>query len=138
MIGKKKKSDTVERERVLAVHAVHVKAWNERNFETLAEVFHPDCLIFDGPSPVVEGWGAYRKRLDQHLGELDDFTIRSFDEMARVDERLDDRIAWIAARYEIKAKKDGQKIKEKGRWTGIYEKAHDTWRIVHFHISPDP
>lgn len=127
-----------ERERLLALHARQIAAWRERDLATLSEVFHPDCLIFHGRSPVLKGWEAYRERLEERLGALESFEIRAFDEVLRVDERLEDRIAWIAARYEIEGVKGGAPHQETGRWTGIYEKADDRWRIVHFHISPDP
>lgn len=131
-------SEPTERERLHALHAWHVQAWSDRDLEALSKVFDPDCLVFHGPSPVLNGWEAYRKRLEERLAAFDEFSVRSYDGVARVDERLEDRIAWIAARYEIVGVKGGRDYSENGRWTGIYEKQNDTWCVVHLHISPDP
>ncbi len=127
-----------EKERLLSLHARHVTALDDGDLDELAEVFDPNCLIFDGPSPVVRGWPAYRDRLEHRLRDFTTFGVRSFDEITRGDERRDERIARIAARYEVKGEKNGQPYLESGRWTGIYEKRNDRWQIVHFHVSPDP
>ncbi len=130
--------EPTERERLLEAHRAHVRAMRERDYDAMARLFDPDCLIFDGPSPVLQGWKKYRKRLEKRLSGFGEFRLRAFDEFARVDERLDDRIGWIAARYEIRGKRDGKPYRESGRWTGIYEKRNDAWKVVHLHLSPDP
>jgi hypothetical protein len=55
-----------------------------------------------------------------------------------VDERLDDRIGWIASRYEIEARRGEGVHRRRGRWTEIYEKREDEWKLIHLHSSDNP
>ena len=126
-----------ERQRLTELHQEFVRAYNEGDLETLSRIFHPEALVFHSHTPKAEGWKAYRRQLEEKLTLLTDRKLQTSGEVIRVDERLDDRIAWIAAHYSLTGVSDGGQHEESGRWTTILEKMDDAWQIVHFHISED-
>ena len=126
-----------EKGRLTKLHQQFVRAYNEGDLETMSGIFHPEALVFHSHTPKAEGWKAYRRQLEEKLKLLTDRKLKTSGEVIRVDERLDDRIAWIAAHYELTGQSDGGKHKESGRWTTILEKMEGVWQIVHFHISED-
>lgn len=124
---------------LLARHQAHVKAWSDRDVEALRELYHSSCLIFDAHPPAVSrSWEEFKERTASLFRELSEIRIRTFDEVARADERMDDRIGWVACRYEVVGRRDGEPYRARGRWTEIYEKSPEGWKLVHFHSSVDP
>lgn len=132
-------SNDKERDRLLARHEQHVAAWNAYDVNSLAEIYHPDCLVFDSlPPPSISGWKKFRKVVERVAKEFSDIRLKTFDRETRVDERIDDRIGYVTSRYKIQAKRGGAKYRASGRWTEIYEKRDGVWRLVHLHSSVDP
>ncbi len=66
------------------------------------------------------------------------YELRTRDHVVRVDERRDDRIGWIASRYELAVRRGEGVHRRTGRWTEIYEKRDGAWKLVHLHSSDDP
>lgn len=132
-------SEAKQGAQLIALHEAHVKAWNELDTQALAEIYDPDCLIFDSLPPAsINGWKKFRKVLDRITKEFSSIRLKTSDRVTRVDERIDDRIGFITSRYKIEARRDGEKYRASGRWTEIYEKQGSDWKLVHFHSSVDP
>jgi ketosteroid isomerase-like protein len=128
-----------ERERLLERHQTHVTAWNEYDLGALGEIYDPDCFIFDTiPPPVSRSLNEFLEHVAPVLQSYAGFTLRTFDHLVRVDERRDDRIGWIASRYEMEARRGEGVHRRTGRWTEIYEKRGNDWKLVHLHSSDDP
>jgi ketosteroid isomerase-like protein len=132
-------NDDREIGRLLERHGAHVKAWNDFDLGALGEIYDADCLIFDTvPPPSFRSLGEFLEHLTPVLQSYTRFELRTSDQIARVDERRDDRIGWIASRYEIEARRGEGVHRRCGRWTEIYEKREDVWKLIHFHSSDDP
>ncbi len=124
---------------MLELHQAHVKAWNEFDLGALGEIYDPECYIFDTiPPPVFRNLGEFLEHVTPALQSFNAFILRTFDQFVRVDERRDDRIGWIASRYEIEARRGEGVHRRCGRWTEIYEKRDDEWRLIHLHSSDNP
>jgi ketosteroid isomerase-like protein len=128
-----------ETTRLLELHEAHVKAWNEFDLGALGAIYDPECYIFDTiPPPVFRNLAQFLEHMTPLLQSFNAFKLRTYDQVVRVDERRDDRIGWIASRYEIEARRGEGVHRRCGRWTEIYEKRDDGWRLVHLHSSDDP
>jgi ketosteroid isomerase-like protein len=126
-------------DRLLELHQAHVKAWNEFDLGALGEIYDPQCYIFDTiPPPVFKDLGDFLHHVTPALQAFHSFKLRTFDQVVRVDERRDDRIGWIASRYEMEARRAEGVHRRSGRWTEIYEKRQDAWKLIHLHSSDDP
>ncbi|UCC72494.1 MAG: nuclear transport factor 2 family protein [Gemmatimonadota bacterium] len=128
-----------ESARLLELHEAHVRAWNEFDLGALGAIYDPGCYIFDTiPPPVFRSLNDFLQHVTPALQSFNAFTLRTFDHLVRVDERRDDRIGWIASRYEIEARRGEGVHRRCGRWTEIYEKRGNEWKLVHLHSSDDP
>jgi ketosteroid isomerase-like protein len=128
-----------EQLRLLGRHEAHVKAWNEFDLGALGEMYDPECLIFDSiPPPIFKNLQDFLEHLTPVLQAYDAFKLHTFDRSVRVDERRDDRIGWVTSRYELEVRRADGVHRRRGRWTEIYEKRVDTWKLIHFHSSDDP
>ena len=128
-----------EGDRLLELHQRHVSAWNEFDLGALGEIYDPQCYIFDTiPPPVFGDLREFLEHVTPALQAFNAFKLRTFDQVVRVDERRDDRIGWIASRYEIEARRGEGVHRRTGRWTEIYEKRGGDWKLVHLHSSDDP
>lgn len=131
--------DSREIGRLLERHGAHVKAWNDFDLGALGEIYDADCLIFDTvPPPAFHSLREFLEHLTPVLQSYTRFELQTFDQIVRVDERRDDRIGWIASRYELEARRGEGVHRRCGRWTEIYEKREDSWKLIHFHSSDDP
>lgn len=125
--------------RLLELHEAHVRAWNEFDLGALGQIYDPDCCIFDTIAPpVLRNLREFLEHVRPVFQSYAGFKLRTFERVVRVDERRDDRIGWVASRYELEARRGEGVYIQTGRWTEIFEKRDDTWKLVHFHSSEDP
>ncbi len=130
---------STESDRLLELHQAHVTAWNEFDLGSLGKIYDPDCYIFDTiPPPVFKNLAEFLEHVTPAIQAFNAFKLRTFDQVVRVDERRDDRIGWIASRYEMEARRGEGVNRRTGRWTEIYEKRDGDWRLIHLHSSDDP
>ncbi len=124
---------------LLERHEAHVKAWNDFDLGALGEIYDPDCYIFDTiPPPVFKNLEEFLVYVTPMVQSYTGYELRTSDHVVRVDERRDDRIGWIASRYELAVRRGEGVHRRTGRWTEIYEKRGDAWKLVHLHSSDDP
>ncbi|UCF19470.1 MAG: nuclear transport factor 2 family protein [Gemmatimonadota bacterium] len=132
-------TERTEKERLLERHHEHVRAWSEFDLGALGDIYNEDCFIFDTiPPPAFRSLRDFLQHLTPLRRTYSQFKLRTFDQMVRVDERSEDRIGWIASRYEIEVRRREGVHRRTGRWTEIYEKRGDDWKLVHLHSSDDP
>jgi ketosteroid isomerase-like protein len=124
---------------LLQLHEAHLRAWNEHDLGALGELYDSDCLIYDTiPPPRFHGLGEFMDHLLPVLQSYSGFRLRTFDRVIRSEEREDGGIGWIASRYEVEARRHEGVHRRSGRWTEVYEKKGQEWKLVHFHSSDDP
>ncbi|NIR46392.1 MAG: nuclear transport factor 2 family protein [Gemmatimonadetes bacterium] len=128
-----------EQARLLDRHEAHVRAWNDFDLGALGEIYDSSCLIFDSiPPPVFKNLQDFLEHVTPVLQTYNAFKLRTYDHNIRVDERRDDRIGWITSRYDVEVRRGNGVHRKSGRWTEIYEKRVDTWKLIHLHSSDDP
>jgi ketosteroid isomerase-like protein len=132
-------ADEREKARLLELHETHVRAWNEFDLGALGQIYDPECYIFDTiPPPVFRNLKEFLEHVTPVFQLYSEFNLRTFDKVVRVDERRDDRIGWVASRYELEARRGAGVYRHTGRWTEIYDKRGGFWKLVHLHSSQDP
>ncbi len=116
---------------IRAVLDAQVKAWNKGDLEAfMAGYWKSDHLTFISGSEQTQGWQAtlerYRKRYqakDSEMGQL------RFSELKI--ESLGPDAALVRGRFQLERSKD----KPSGRFTLIFRRFPEGWRIIHDHTS---
>lgn len=124
---------------LLRLHEAHLKAWNEYDLGALGKIYHCDCTIFNTIAPPrFNGLAEFMDRMLPVLQSYCGFHIKTFDRVVQIEEREEIGIGWIASRYEIEARRREGVYRRSGRWTEIYAKQGNSWKLMHFHSSSDP
>ncbi|KPK65245.1 MAG: hypothetical protein AMS21_05200 [Gemmatimonas sp. SG8_38_2] len=132
-------SADLERARLLERHESHVKAWNDFDLGALGQIYDPGCHIFDTiPPPAFQSLKDFLEHLTPRLQAFTSFSLRTFDHMVRINEQPVSSVGWILSRYEVEARRGAGVHRRNGRWTEIYERQGDDWKLVHLHSSDDP
>ena len=119
-------------------HDAHVKAWNEYDLGALGEIYDADCLIFDAIAPPEShSLSDLLTHLTPLLQSNNGFVLRTFDQVLRFDDSGDNSMGWITSRYEVEVRHADGIYRRCGRWTEIYERQADGWRLTHLHSSDD-
>ena len=107
-------------------------AFNARDINKLATLYHPDVTIFEG-SGVNNGWVDYR---DNHLGpELKSFQDLQWAHSNIVVHMLGDSAAYVTADYTIKYKSGDRVVDSGGIATHVLVKEKGSWKIRHSHTA---
>jgi len=107
-------------------------AFNARDINKLATLYHPDVTIFEG-SGVNNGWVDYR---DNHLGpELKSFQDLQWAHSNIVVHMLGDSAAYVTADYTIKYKSGDRVVDSGGIATHVLVKEQGSWKIRHSHTA---
>ncbi len=117
---------------VLAFFKAYDAAFNARDLNTLATLYHPDVTIFEG-SGINRGWIDYR---DNHLGpELKMFQDLQWAHSNLVVHMLGDAAAYVTADYTIKYKTADRAVDSGGIATHVLVKENGVWKIRHSHTA---
>ena len=107
-------------------------AFNARDTDKLATLYHPDVTIFEG-SGINRGWVDYR---DNHLGpELKSFQDLQWAHSNIVVHILGDSAAYVTADYAIKYKAGDRAVDSGGIATHVLVKEQGAWKIRHSHTA---
>jgi uncharacterized protein (TIGR02246 family) len=107
-------------------------AFNARDIDKLATLYHPEVTIFEG-SGINRGWIDYR---DNHLGpELKSFQDLQWAHTNVVVHMLGDSAAYVTADYSIKYKTGDRAVDSGGIATHVLVKEQGAWRIRHSHTA---
>jgi len=117
---------------VAAFFKAYDTAFNARDIEKLATLYHPDVTIFEG-SGINRGWVDYR---DNHLGpELKSFQDLQWAHSNLVVHMLGDSAAYVTADYSIKYKSGDRAVDSGGIATHVLVKEQGAWKIRHSHTA---
>ena len=108
------------------------EAFNARDLQKLATMYHTDVTIFEG-SGINRGWVDYR---DNHLGpELKSFQDLQWAHSNIVVHLLGDASAYVTADYTIKYKTGDRVVDSGGIATHVLVKEQGVWKIRHSHTA---
>lgn len=117
---------------VLAFFKAYDAAFNARDLEKLAAMYHPDVTIFEG-SGINRGWADYR---DNHLGpELKSFQNLQWAHSNIVVHPLGDSAAYVTADYSIKYQAGERAVDSGGIATHVLVRDQGVWKIRHSHTA---
>ena len=117
---------------IAAFFKAYDTAFNARDIEKLATLYHPDVTIFEG-SGINRGWVDYR---DNHLGpELKSFQDLQWAHSNIVVHMLGDSAAYVTADYAIKYKAGDRAVDSGGIATHVLVKEQGAWKIRHSHTA---
>jgi uncharacterized protein (TIGR02246 family) len=117
---------------VTAFFKAYDAAFNAKDLEKLATMYHPDVTIFEG-SGINRGWVDYR---DNHLGpELKSFQNLQWSHSNLVIHMLGDSAAYVTADYGIKYQVGEKPVDSGGIATHVLVKDGGAWKIRHSHTA---
>ena len=117
---------------IAAFFKAYDTAFNARDIDKLATLYHPEVTIFEG-SGINRGWVDYR---DNHLGpELKSFQDLQWAHSNLVVHMLGDSAAYVTADYSIKYKAGDRAVDSGGIATHVLVKEQGAWRIRHSHTA---
>lgn len=113
---------------VLDLFKAYDAAFNARDIEKLATLYHKDVTIFEGAG-INNGWADYR---DNHLGpELKSFQDLQWAHTNIVVHSLGTTAAYVTADYTIKYKSGERMVDSGGIATHVLVKESGQWKIRH-------
>lgn len=113
---------------VLAFFKAYDAAFNAKDMEKLATMYHTDVTIFEGAG-INRGWVDYR---DNHLGpEMKSFQNLQWAQANIVVHMLGDSAAYVTADYTIKYQAGERTVDSGGIATHVLVKDQGKWTIRH-------
>jgi uncharacterized protein (TIGR02246 family) len=113
---------------VLAFFKAYDAAFNAKDMDKLATMYHPDVTIFEGAG-INRGWVDYR---DNHLGpEMKSFQNLQWAHSNIVVHMLGDAAAYVTADYTIKYQAGERAVDSGGIATHVLVKEQGRWKIRH-------
>lgn len=107
-------------------------AFNAKDLNRLASLYHPDVTIFEGGG-INRGWVDYR---DNHLGpEMKSFENLQWAQSNIIVHMLGDSAAYVTADYSIKYKAGERNVDSGGIATHVLVKEQGRWKIRHSHTA---
>ena len=125
------------RESLLKMHRQHVKAWEEKNMDNLRGLYTEEVIVFNTvPPPRFSDFKTFENTLQQYFGQIKEVSILT----SNIQIEVQGEVAWVTSQYLMAYHRNGDLLRENGRWTEIYrqEKNEGDWKLIHFHSSPDP
>ena len=117
---------------VAAFFKAYDAAFNAKDLEKLAAMYHPEVTIFEGAG-INRGWVDYR---DNHLGpELKSFQNLQWAHSNLVVHPLGENAAYVTADYTIKYQAGERAVDSSGIATHVLVKEQGAWKIRHSHTA---
>jgi uncharacterized protein (TIGR02246 family) len=115
---------------IRAVMAAQQEAWNRGDIDAFMNGYwRSDATVFVSGDEVTRGWQTVLDRYRAKYSDRDKMGTLTFSELEITP--LCDDAAVVAGRWELKRTKDNPH----GRFTLIFRRTPDGWRIVHDHPS---
>ena len=113
---------------VIAFFKAYDAAFNAKDMDKLATLYHTDVTIFEGTG-INRGWVDYR---DNHLGpEMKSFQNLQWAHSNIVVHMLGDSAAYVTADYTIKYQAGERAVDSGGIATHVLVKEQGRWQIRH-------
>jgi uncharacterized protein (TIGR02246 family) len=118
---------------IAAFFKAYDAAFNAKDLNKLASMYHPDVTIFEGGG-INRGWIDYR---DNHLGpELKSFQNLQWQHSNIVVHPLGENAAYVTADYSIKYQIEGRPpVDSGGIATHVLVREQGAWKIRHSHTA---
>ncbi|MGH9339662.1 MAG: YybH family protein [Acidobacteriota bacterium] len=123
------------RENLLNIHRRHVKAWEQKNLDRFRDLYADQITIFHtGPPPRFSDFNTFENTLQQYFSKMQEVAFLT----SNIQIEVFGEVAWITSLYLMAYQRNGQLRRENGRWTEIYQRIDQDWKLIHLHASPDP
>ena len=123
------------RDDLLDLHRKHVKAWEQKDLSGLRAIYAEEAIVFNTvPPPRFSDFKTFENTLQHYFGILSELTFFT----SNIQIEVKDEVAWITSQYLLAYQVAGKLLRENGRWTEIFQKEEDEWKLTHLHASPDP
>lgn len=123
------------REQLLNLHRYHVKAWEQKSFDHLRDLYNDEAVIFNiVPPPRFSDFKTFENTLNQYFTQIKEVSILT----SNIQIEVQGDVSWITSQYLMAYNLNGQLIRQNGRWTEIYFRNNGEWKLSHLHASPDP
>ena len=123
------------RDDLLDLHRKHVKAWEQKDLSGLRAIYAEEAIVFNTvPPPRFSDFKTFENTLQHYFGKLSELTFFT----SNIQIEVMDKVAWITSQYLLAYQVAGKLLRENGRWTEIFQKEEDEWKLRHLHASPDP
>ena len=123
------------REQLLNLHRHHVKAWEQKSFDHLRDLYNDDAVIFNiVPPPRFSDFKTFENTLNQYFTQIKEVSILT----SNIQIEVQGNVSWVTSQYLMAYNLNGQLIRQNGRWTEIYFLTNGEWKLSHLHASPDP
>ena len=101
----------------------------------MREIYAEDAIIFNTDPPAkFSDFKTFENNLQQYFAHIYEVSFLT----SNIQITVFDEIAWVSSLYLRAYRQNDQLFRESGRWTEVYEKRDDEWRLVHLHASRDP
>ena len=123
------------REQLLNLHRHHVKAWEQKSFDHLRDLYSDDAVIFNiVPPPRFSDFKTFENTLNQYFTQIKEVSILT----SNIQIEVQGDVSWVTSQYLMAYNLNGRLIRQNGRWTEIYFRNDGEWKLSHLHASPDP
>ena len=123
------------REQLLNLHRHHVKAWEQKSFDNLRDLYSDDAVIFNiVPPPRFSDFKTFENTLNQYFTQIKEVSILT----SNIQIEVQGDVSWVTSQYLMAYNLNGRLIRQNGRWTEIYFRNDGEWKLSHLHASPDP
>lgn len=123
------------REQLLNLHRYHVKAWEQKSFDHLRDLYNDDAVIFNiVPPPRFSDFKTFENTLNQYFTQIKEVSILT----SNIQIEVHGDVSWVTSQYLMAYNLNGRLIRQNGRWTEIYFLNNGEWKLSHLHASPDP
>jgi ketosteroid isomerase-like protein len=123
------------RDTVLALHRRHARAWERRNLDEMRDIFAGDAIIFNTEPPArFSDFKTFENTLQQYFAHIEEVSFIT----SNIQIEAADPFAWVTSLYLKAYHRNGELVRESGRWTEVYAPVGGDWKLVHFHASRDP
>ena len=123
------------REQLLNLHRQHVKAWEQKSFDHLRDLYNDEAVIFNiVPPPRFSDFKTFENTLNQYFTQIKEVSILT----SNIQIEVHGDVSWVTSQYLMAYSLNGRLIRQNGRWTEIYFLNNGEWKLSHLHASPDP
>jgi uncharacterized protein (TIGR02246 family) len=115
---------------IRAILTAQQEAWNRGDIDAFLEGYaRSDQTLFVSGDEVTRGWQTVRDRYKAKYSDREKMGVLTFSDLEV--NKLADDAAVVIGRWELKRAKDNSR----GRFTLIFRRTADGWRIVQDHTS---
>jgi uncharacterized protein (TIGR02246 family) len=109
-----------------------IAAYARRDLAGVAALMTPDVRAF-GSSYTANGLEEFTREAAPALA-----AVRGVRTLTKQDVTMSGNVAWVAFTTDTERDTGTGVQTNRVRWSIVFERRNNQWRIAHFHLSPDP